>query len=76
MMGEAEEMSEPEMSGAALQYWTAPRHRRGKGKEKGDEEYCEWSEMLLRGFKCQGRRARKREEKDLPSRLRSLTESA
>jgi hypothetical protein len=69
-------MSEAEMSGAALQYWTAPRHRRGKGKEKGDEEYCEWLGMSLRGFRCDGRREERREEMKSPPRLRSLIESA
>lgn len=27
---------------ASLQYWTAPRHGKGKGKSRVDEEYCEF----------------------------------
>jgi len=32
----AEEVADP---GAALQYWTAKRHKSRKGKEKADDEY-------------------------------------
>lgn len=44
VMGEEEEDLESEVAepGAALQYWTASRHKSsGKGKDKADEEYCE-----------------------------------
>lgn len=27
--------------GSTLQYWTAPRHGKGKGRSRTDEEYCE-----------------------------------
>lgn len=28
------------VAGSALQYWTAPRHGKGKGRSRTDEEYC------------------------------------
>jgi hypothetical protein len=38
---EVEEQEEGHEDVPALQYWTSPRHwfGKGKGKEKGDEEY-------------------------------------
>lgn len=49
--GEDEEADGVGHGSSALQYWTAPRHGKGKGKSRGDEEYCEYTALVFAPIK-------------------------